>query len=165
MIFLLLLISAHRAQAAQLALGLPAICCLHTMKVQLEVVRTARCNLSFSWCWARPGRCPCLLACVPRQHRYHRPIKGECLSPSCTLAVASTTAALVKSLAIYLFVTAPQRLAGCPSAAVASAPSSPRASPDLCFVELRVRRLLQVSSGHHEDHPVTESLLRILLQQ
>jgi hypothetical protein len=30
----------------------------------------------------------------------------------------------------------------------------------LHFVELRVRRLLQVSSGHHEDHPVTESLLQ-----
>jgi hypothetical protein len=46
-----------------------------------------------------------------------------------------------------------------------AAPSPPGASRDLRFVELRVRRLLQVSSGQHEDHPVTESLLRILLQQ
>jgi hypothetical protein len=102
----LLLIRAYsflysNSSSPPLALGLHAICCLlHT--VQLQVVRTARYNLNFNRCRARPRRRCLLLACVPRQRCYLWPIKGEHPSPSRALAAASADATLVKSLAIYL---------------------------------------------------------------
>jgi hypothetical protein len=58
------------------------------------------------------------------------------VSPSRALAVAYAAAALVKSLVIYLFVTAPQRLAACPSAVVAVA--------ELLLEEDRRRRLAEL---------------------
>jgi hypothetical protein len=69
------------------------------------------------------------------------------VSPSRALAVASAAAALVKSLAIYLFVTAAQHLAACPSAAVAVA--------ELLLEEDRRRRLAGLTdhaAGENKQH-------------